>query len=125
MVKYFLFFVFLFLISNDLFADTGCLKGGKVYINSPSGWNQWTSPISDNCPGGSTTATTYAYVNSITSTSCSIGFLGWSGSGVLVDYGIMNCPIDDYIPILIVLTGSTYFLFLKRFTRKNTYNEIL
>lgn len=35
MVKYFLFFVFLFLISNDLFADTGFLKGGKVYIDPP------------------------------------------------------------------------------------------
>ncbi|MBY0543265.1 MAG: hypothetical protein K2P75_07660 [Sphingobacteriaceae bacterium] len=122
MKKYFLFFVFLFLINNNLFADTGCLKGCQVYINSQSGWNQWTSPIPDNCSGGFTAATTYAYVNSITSNSCSIGFIGWRGSGFLVDYSIMNCRIDDYIP---VLTGSTYFLFLKRFTRKNTYNEIL
>lgn len=114
MKKYFLFFVFAALINGDLFATQGCLSGREVYTDPPGGWYQWREPIPDNCPGGATTATTYAYINSYTTTTCTIGFLGWQGNGVLVDYGMMNCPIDDYIPFLIVLTAFTYFLFLKR-----------
>ncbi len=126
MKKFLFFVVFIFFVSNKLFAAQGCLKGGLVYTSPPSGWRSWwTDSIDDSCSSGASTSDTYAYVYTISNSACSVALFNWGGSGVLVDYSIMNCPIDDYIPILIVLTGSTYFLFLKRFTRKNTYNEIL
>ncbi len=114
MRKYLFLVVYVFLVSNNLLAAQGCLKGTQVYTNPPSGWNQWSNPIDDNCPSGASTSDTFAYVSNITSTNCSIGFFGWGGSGKLVDYSIMNCPIDDYIPLIIVFAGATGVYFLRR-----------
>lgn len=106
--------LFVLLFDSNLVASTGCLKGGLVYTSPPSGWNQWTNSIDDSCPNGALVSDTYAYINSTSGTSCSVGFLGWSGSGVLVDYSIMNCPIDGYIPFVMMIASFTAVVFLKR-----------
>lgn len=102
------------LLNNNVLAATGCLRAGQVYTNAPSGWNQWTSATPDNCPNGASISTQYAKVNSVTTTTCTLGFLGLSGSGVLVDYDIEFCPIDDYVPIIFVIAGGTASYFLRR-----------
>ena len=113
-MKTYLFIFFFLLINNILFAVTGCLSGTKVYTKPPSGWTQWSVPIEDNCPSGASISDNYANVNTISSTGRSIGFWGLGGSGVLIDYSIMNCPIDDYIPLVIVLVGVTGVMFLRK-----------
>lgn len=114
MKKFLFFVVFIFFVSNKLFAAQGCLFGGQVYTTPPSGWYQWTNPIQDNCPGGSTTSTTYADVSGSPGSSCRIGFLGFAGTGNIVNYDIEFCPIDDYIPLIIVMAGATGAYFLRK-----------
>lgn len=113
MKKYFLFIVLTVLVNGNLFAATGCLRAGQVYTDPPSGWNQWTNPVPNSCPNGASASTEYAGVNS-TGGSCTIGFWGLGGSGVLVNYDIEYCPIDDYIPLMLVVVGGAASYFLRR-----------
>lgn len=114
MKKFFLLIALITLVDANVMAATGCLRGGQVYTTPPSGWSQWANPIPDNCTNGASISTPYAKVNSVTTTACTVGFLGLSGSGFLVDYEIEFCPIDDYIPIILVITGATTSYFLRR-----------
>lgn len=114
MKKFFLFIVLLTLVNGNLFAATGCLKGGEVYTVSPGFLSGWTSPIQNSCGSGATPSTSYADVNSITNTSCSIGVFWTGGTGVLVNYDIEFCPIDDYIPLMLVMIVATSGFFLRR-----------
>lgn len=113
MKKYILLIVLTILVNNSLFAAEGCLRNGQVYTTPPSGLNRWTGPVQGNCPVGATTSSVFAYVNSTTSTTCSIGFLGLSGSGVIVDYSIVNCPLDNYIPLLMLCVSGAAVFFLR------------
>jgi hypothetical protein len=113
MKKFFLLILLIILVNNNLSAATGCLRAGQVYRNN-SAFSGWSNPIQDNCPSGALTSTQYAQVNSVSGTSCGIGFLGWGGSGVLVDYDIEFCPIDDYIPFIFIIAGGTASYFLRR-----------
>lgn len=113
MKKFLLLIVLIALVNDNLFAASGCLRAGQVYRNPPSGLNGWSSPIQDNCPSGASTSTQYAEVNSIGG-SCSIGFLGLGGSGTLVNYDIEFCPIDAYIPLMLLLTGGIAIYFLRK-----------
>ena len=113
MKKYLILILFVLFLKSSVLASTGCLKGGLVYINPPSGWNQWTNSIDDSCPSGASVSDTYAFLNSVSVTSCSVGFLGWSGSGVIVDYSIMNCPLDDYVPVAVLFVAGFSFFYLR------------
>lgn len=119
MYKILILFVLLLACSNiEVKAVIGCQRDSNldVYTNPPSGWNGWTTLIQENCPTGSTTSSQYANVTSYTTlpaTACSIGFLGLV-SGKLVNYSILYCPIDDYIPLLVLVTGVLSCFFLVR-----------
>jgi hypothetical protein len=102
--------------SIDATAAIGCQRDSNldVYTNPPSGWNEWTTAVRENCPSGSTTSDQYANVTSYTTfpaTVCYIGFLGWTGAGKLVNYSILNCPIDDYIPYLVLIISVFSYFF--------------
>ena len=112
--KYLLVVVLLFLLNDTSFASTGCLRSGQVYTTPPSGWYQWESPTQSECPVGASTSTQYASINSTSSTRCTTGFLGFGGNGVLVDYDIEYCPIDDYVPLIILLLGGITSVLLRR-----------
>lgn len=114
MKKLFVIIALIIMVNDSLFAATGCLRAGQVYRNSPSGLNGWSNPIQDSCPSGALTSTQYAEVNSVSGGTCSTGFLGLGGNGVIVDYDIEFCPIDDYIPLIFVISGGTASYFLRR-----------
>ena len=110
--------LFLICFSINATAVIGCQRDSNldVYTNPPSGWNGWTSLVQENCPTGSTTSSQYANVASYTTlpaTACSIGFLGLV-SGKLVNYDILYCPIDDYIPYLALVISVFTCFFLSR-----------
>ena len=112
--------LFLICFSINATAVIGCQRDSNldVYTNPPSGWNGWTSLVQENCPTGSTTSSQYANVASYTTlpaTACSIGFLGLV-SGKLVNYDILYCPIDDYIPLLITVISGLGLFYIKRKT---------
>ncbi|WP_316782863.1 hypothetical protein [Pedobacter frigiditerrae] len=91
--------------------QNGCQQGNQVFqLNIVT----WFTPIQSNCPQGSTTSTQYAQVISSTNTICYIGAFGAGGTGRIVSYRIALCPIDDYIPFLILAAGGFGFFYLRK-----------
>lgn len=104
----FLFFLF----EENVKADTGCLYNGQVYRVSPTWFNWfWSSPMQASCPVNATPATLYAKVDPGSGASCPIS---WSASGREVSYRIDNCPLDDYMPVLFLITAGTGLFFLRK-----------
>lgn len=111
-------FIVIYLISGfgmiSSFGAVGCQHptNGNVYRNN--NWWGWSNLIQDDCPSGSTTSTQFASVSSSAGGSCLIGFFGLTATGSLVNYDILNCPIDDYIPFLILISGGLGFVYLRK-----------
>lgn len=83
----------------------GCRGGGQIYTSPPSGIYGWTSPVSESCPTGATNTTPRAqFIRNapVTPGTCPIGLLSLGGQGILVDYQIVYCPIDDLLPLVFV-----------------------
>ncbi|RZJ99288.1 MAG: hypothetical protein EOO43_27030 [Flavobacterium sp.] len=90
----------------------GCKQGNLVFQDN---FFTWFTSIQSDCPTGSTTSTQFAQVSATTNTNCSIGLFGTGGTGKLVKYKIANCPIDDYIPALILgFAGIGVFVIRRR-----------
>lgn len=109
-----LFFISAFYLRSSA---QGCRYGGAIYISSPSGWYQWTNPVSETCGAGATTSTQYArYISNVPGpNTCYIGFWGLGGTGTLVNYALLNCPIDDYLWVLILpLAAFAIYMLRKR-----------
>ncbi|RYH29304.1 hypothetical protein EON65_09040 [archaeon] len=105
-MKYLIFFVFSFFLTPKLNAQ-GCRSGGQIYTNSFNffGTLLWSGAVSESCPASASSSTQYAkFISNTTGgagTSCTIGF--FSSTGILVNYRIDNCPLDDYIWLLIFI----------------------
>lgn len=99
----------------------GCRKGGVIYTSNVNffGAILWGSGVNETCPAGASAATQYAAFISNTSspsTSCIIGF--FADTGVLVNYSIYNCPIDDYVGFLAPLLAGLGFLYISKQNRR-------
>lgn len=94
----------------------GCRSGGSIYRTSPSGIFGWTGPISETCPLNATTATHYTLFiqNASGHSTCPIGLLSLGGTGTLVDYRLLNCPIDGSIVTLLLPIAVIGFMVIKR-----------
>jgi hypothetical protein len=91
--------------------QSGCKQGNQVFQMNVI---TWFTPIQSDCPLGSTTSTQFAQVLTTSNTNCSIGAFGLGGTGKLVTYKLAYCPIDDYIPFLILAAGGLGFFYLRR-----------
>jgi hypothetical protein len=89
--------------------------------------NAFVAPISHStvCASGSTTSTTFYKPQGTGTIQCTIvTSIGIGGSilatGVLRDYTIVNCPLDDYLPYLFIGISALTVYYLKkgRFTEK-------
>jgi hypothetical protein len=79
---------------------TGCLRGTTVYTQQLAGiWGGRT--LSTVCGPGSTAATRYASNVSLLPAPnfCNIDIFG---SGTLVRYNEINCPLDSYVILFIL-----------------------
>lgn len=76
----------------------GCLRSGILY--GLDILNLYTIPLSQTCPTPSTPANLYAKIQSTSSLSCTIG-VDIFNPGTRVTYTILNCPLDDFLPILV------------------------
>ena len=113
---------FVLIVSTFSFEDAfsqvlkGCRSGGMIYRNAPAGAYGWTSPLSETCPANATTITQYTrFVQNTTgSSSCPIGLLNLGGTGVSVDYRLLNCPIDGWIAFLLIPAAFAGILMIRR-----------
>jgi hypothetical protein len=109
-----LLFTFSFL---DSFAQlTGCRKAGMIYHTPPSFLYGWTDPISETCGPGATTSTQYLHFvrNVPAAPACPVGLLSLGGTGILVEYTVLFCPLDKLLAILIVPAVIIGFLSLRK-----------
>ncbi|GEM_PF-1386991 len=111
--KFVIIIVLVFFIGNIASAAEGCLYGGQVYRDQLF-TGSWQNSISSSCPSNASNSTNYAkIINEIKpKQSCR---LSWSlDYGVLVEYDIAKCPIDDYIPQMLLGVSGFGFLFIRR-----------
>lgn len=114
----YLLFFFLSISVNHTFASTGCLYLGDIYTYQ-QGTTSGIDPPAPYPPGSYPRYRSALFipessafcVNS-SSSPCRVGgnIQQW---GVLVGYSITDCPIDDYIPLMLVISGSVGVLFLR------------
>ncbi|MET4083645.1 hypothetical protein ABIB40_003617 [Pedobacter sp. UYP30] len=96
------------LISNLLFADSGCLIPGYpellTYQTNPPGGTFSNTPNSPPNPG----------CQWVLDTSLPfIGCVGHARGGTKGTY-YQQCPIDDYVPLLLIGAGGFGFFILRR-----------
>lgn len=111
--------IFIFLVFNksETQAAVGCQAKGYIYVNGPSGWTEWSNATQVSCPNNASNSDQFAKFASYTSTpatTCYVGFWGFGGAGKLVNYNLVNCPIDDYIPHMLLGVSGLGFLFIRR-----------
>lgn len=114
---------------NSTFADVGCLADGSNNIYkvlngqfNPAGpggpypnYNYGTSSVNR-------VDQTTVYCRQSSLTICWIGGGGLpSGYGTIITYSVTQCPLDDYIPILLIASGGFGFIVLRN---KNSYLSI-
>jgi len=94
----------------------GCRRGGTIYTNPPGLLAGWSGGISETCAPGASRTTSYArYSNDVSgSPSCTIQLLGLGGTGTLVEYRLLNCPIDGWITFLLIPAAFVGILMIKR-----------
>ena len=74
---------------------TTCNKGFLDCSNSPTG--------------------NYIVITRMTTTACtSCSFGGVQRAGVLVDFAVFRCPLDDYIPLVILGIAGIGIVFIRR-----------
>ena len=102
-MKYILLVVAVCFFSVKSFSAVGCLYNTQILTNDPSFFPYWwTSGVSTSCPANATTSTDYAkFQSNVTPSSSCIATAGFS-TGILVNYDIAKCPIDDWIWLLII-----------------------
>ncbi len=120
----FFIFCFLGLISASSSAQKGCLSStGNLYISlsgTHNGVNQYDWNGSGNDPNRiSNAAGVYCLRSFSPAKNCYVryncGFFGCTYAlGEEVTYGPLPCPLDDYMPLLILAAGGFGFFFLKR-----------
>lgn len=123
---FFLLFLSLSLFDNVCFAQTGCYVASenKIYYPVSNILGIRVALLSNasptTCPPGSTPATlVYVPAYSMSAPSCSIVAsltipLTVLGGGVVRNYTVMNCPIDDYAWVLIASSASVLFFKIRR-----------
>lgn len=106
-MKYILLFLIICFSTLKSFSAIGCLYNGQILTNDPSFFPWWwTGGVSTTCPANATTSTDYAKFLSNTSIPAS-GCYATAGlnTGILVNYDIAKCPIDDWLWVLIFPVG--------------------
>lgn len=107
MFKFFAAFSLFLIISTTSTAITGCIDVARtrIYTNQhPSGY--WRTNTFSTAQSGCF----YVYTGAI----CSIGFIG-ANNGYLGDTSNpQECPIDDYIWIMVVLVGDLGYCIIRR-----------
>lgn len=119
MMKFYFLVVLCFLFSLSASALVGCIGPitGRLYtrlISSPTLGNYYD--YNDVTPGAYYVPpiTAVCYKNAVPATGCTIRNGGLIYTGVVVDYLPINqCPVDDYIPYAVLLSGGFMFFYLK------------
>ena len=127
MISRLILFFFLLVICKTSSAQVGCLApSGNLYtLNSGSTYNgapryNWNGSITD--PNRISAASTTRCIRRFTpARSCYIRYDCNGGGnnctydlGEEVNYTPLPCPVDDYIPFLVLVTGVVGGLFLKK-----------
>lgn len=130
------FFVFLLinsLVSNPLRADDGCLVSGMgMFYANPANGNSTTYfrggayyVSAAECSQGISPTKSYYSVTSTSNANC---YAFYDGSGSVTSssnyyysgkkrvFNVLNCPIDDYIPLLITIISGLGIFYIKRKT---------
>ena len=110
MLKYLFSFLFVILCcsSSKVLAQqyTGCLYGGYIYY-TPQGTSGGV-PNYRKAPPGSRVLTGAAFCVVNIGGSCRIDKKA-SQTGSLRTFYLVQCPIDDYVPLIILLVGGFAF----------------
>jgi hypothetical protein len=108
MLKCIIFLLPIALLSINVKAATGCVltsNKSKIYTKKNGG-----AGSTDYRTTNVSTATA-GCVYAQTATSCTVG---GSGPGFLGDTTILNCPIDDYAWLILLLFGGLGFLHVRK-----------
>ncbi|WP_231490236.1 hypothetical protein [Pedobacter sp. Leaf170] len=113
----------IFLFNSDIVhAATGCVSqnSGYLYFNLRSTQQKPGVPNytwRNNADRNLTPSSSYCLTNRRANNTCFIvndtGSSTGSFDGYLVDYGPLPCPIDDYIPFLILPIGLIGFCYMQ------------
>lgn len=115
MFRFIIAFLLFFLVSTSSNAVPGCVNGARNAIHTslhPSG-KYWQNSSTSSSPG-----CLYFYTGGI----CSIGSQN-ANNGMLGDTANpQECPIDDYIWIMMILLGALGFYFIRQ---KNVHLAVI
>ena len=116
----------------DPAGSAGRFTVSKIYVNQQAGAStnpirffSNSAPYDISCPAGATRTTVYASNVSdyIPNTQCFVEYKGTGSTtqpgnywqnGKLVNFRVANCPIDDYIPHLLLLSSLVAVIALRR-----------
>lgn len=124
MRKCVLFFILTFCLYGKLIAGQGCLIGGKIYYSQTGtatffGFASryvYNPAVSYDLYPGSCSPGDYTIYANQTSQETLFGFAidcgyttdGWATAtrGKVWNFDEVQCPLDDYIPLMLLLSGS-------------------
>lgn len=107
MLKFLTLFLLACVLSISANAATGCVNASRttIYTSFQNGQQYWrTSPSTSSSPG-----CFFVYTGGV----CSIGSFG-ANNGYLGDTNVEECPIDDYVWIMIALLGGLGYLVIRQ-----------
>ncbi len=108
--------IVLFFISiNFVNADEGCYysPSGNIYYTRDGNYQGKKNFIYQNSPGGNRISNTGVYCVNYSSTVCRVDKAN-GVDGTLVTFSFVPCPIDDYIPYMLLTVGSFGFVLLRK-----------
>ena len=130
--------LFIIMFSTDLSyaqmpsPDAGCVMGNKLYTNyigtitSGKNFRHRFSPspsydVYTNCVNGDiqtyfqkTNTAQQVLDKKLWDIGCGTGTTYSSLTGTMYFYNLINCPIDDFVPIALLGAGSIGFFFLRK-----------
>ncbi|TDG35317.1 hypothetical protein EZJ43_14585 [Pedobacter changchengzhani] len=97
------FSIIFFFIPNKVFSEIGCLVGNSLLTNQvPSSGLYYGTPSYPSAPGCN-----WVLVRVI-------GGCAFGGRGYIKGDYEMQCPLDDYIPALLLLIGGIGFVHIRK-----------
>ncbi len=107
--------VLFFTCINFSIADEGCYYGssGYIYYTSDGTYLGKKNFAYQYGPGGSRVHNSAVYCITYSSTVCRIDKAN-GVDGTLVTFSYLGCPIDDYIPYMLLVVGGIGFSFLRK-----------